>query len=321
MTGGSYHAGVAVLFAGGNTAEAVQAAEDSYAEALSGQVVLDAEKPLLQREITIARKAVELYCKHYQTEPFQVMHPEVDFTVAIPNTLHHCWFAHRLLHPDITYEKCYYNFPEHWGIDYPKECWQPHYLRGTTDALVSWNRMLWLLEHKTAAIDSQTWWDKWFLDLQITGYTYGVHKALGIRPQGVILNKINKPKKNESLAMWSLKENIFQREPILRADEDLVRFERQFTQVCDDYERAFRLGHIYMNPDSCLNYNRRCYYFDMCRKHKETDTVNFRKREMDYVEAEYYKILNLEPPKPPEATPAPKPYDLASIFPKEENGK
>jgi hypothetical protein len=303
LTGGSYHKGIAHFFATGDVAESCEVAEKEYRERLEGQLVLEAEQPMLEREITIAKEAVRRYAEHYPSENFTLLMPEVDFCVPIPNSMHHCWYAHNLLFPDTPFEQCDYSperyhltgtNPAHCAFDNkPDKCWQPHYLRGTVDGLIQWQTMIWILEQKTSGIDTQNWWDQWKLDLQLSAYIYGTLKATGIRPQGALLNKIQKPRKNESIDNW-LTKDIFSREPILRSDEDLARFEKEFILQCTDYENAMRTGNIYMNPSNCFDWNRACYYHSMCINHSEIKEGEFRTRELDYAETAYYKILNIE---------------------------
>jgi hypothetical protein len=333
LTGASYHAGVAVGFATGDWNAAVVETEKVYRKAIEGKVVLAEEKQMFEREIFIACEAVRQYSKHYISSDFTVLQPEVAFCIPLPNTLHHDWFSHRILFPFEDYDSCCigYHFldrhneagktervvkcpcGEEWTYEnlvdrnwqctcgkYIPRCIVPHYFKGRSDALISWNRMLWILEHKTAAQSQQYWWDKFILDIQLTGYLYGVWKSIGTMPNGVLVNKILKPRKNAADPR-----NIgFEREPYLRTEEDLVRFERQISAIADDYELAFRdpQHRIYMNTDSCLAYNRRCYYFDRCNRHNENREGEFAVRTPDYVEETYYEILGL--PKPAGFSPA-----------------
>jgi hypothetical protein len=289
MTGGATHVGLAHLFATGDVTKAVELTEANYRKVLEGQVILKEEMEGLEREIYVAKSAVRRYAENYKHADFNVLWPEVEFRVPLPGTVHHCWFSHRLLHPDDTQPFDPFNCP------YPnQDCFHPHYFRGKTDAVIVWNRMIWLMEHKTSAQNQGFWWDQWLLDMQITGYIYGIWKATGTKPHGTLLNKINKPRKNAADPS-----NItFEREPYLRTEEDLLRFEKQITMIANDYETAFRTGNIYMNTSACLDYNRRCYFMSRCSRHNEDQPGEFSVREPDYVELAYYDILGLPKPKP-----------------------
>jgi hypothetical protein len=298
MTGKSYHDGSAHFFATWDVEESSKLAEKAYRKELEGQVILDAERPGIEREIQIAKTAVEKYAEYYSKEDFIVLMPEVSFCVPIPNTFHHCWYAHKLLYPDVPYEKCPVRPSLNWPSGKPDRCWMPHYLRGRTDAVLQWRSMTWIFEQKTSGAKQKTWWRQWNLDVQLTGYTYGMWKATGVRPMGVLLNKITKPAKNESLENWLAKpsDEIFNREPFLRSNSDLARFEKQFAIQCDEYETAMRTENIWMNTDACFDWNRECYYHSICVNHGEITPGTFTTRPNDYVEDAYYEVLGVENP-------------------------
>lgn len=288
MTGGSYHEGIAHFFATNKKDEAVAKAEGYYRERLATQQFLEAEIPALEREIFIAKTAVAKYADYYPKEDFQVLMPEVSFLIPMPNSLHHCWYAHKILYPNIPYEEC----------DGNAKCWIHHYFRGRADALLSWRSMIWILEQKTSGLQTENWWRQWLLDVQLSGYTYGTWKATGIKPSGVLLNKIRKPKKNESLDSWIQDPNIFTREPFLRSNDDLARFEKEFTLQCQEYEDTMRLQKIWLNTDACFDWNRSCYYHKNCIDHQEVHEGQFIERPNDYVEDAYYELLNIPNPHP-----------------------
>ncbi len=281
MTGDAVHQGIATLLATRDTQKAVGLAETVYRDRLKDQMLLPEEQAIVENQITYARAAVAAYAKQLPGEGFEVLMPEVSFAVKLPNTEHHCWFCHRLLYPKTGYEMCR-----------SAECDQPHILRGRSDALVKWQGMLWLLEHKTSAINTTNYWSGWMLDVQLTGYIYGIWKATGLKPAGAILNMISKPRKNAK----NFEDVTFQREPFLRSDEDLQRFEDEIIRIADDYETGMRDGDIYMNTQSCFNWNRECYFHSMCVNHNQYSPEQFRIRPMDYVEEEYYKLLGKEIP-------------------------
>jgi hypothetical protein len=305
LVGGAFHKGVAVYFAEKDVEKAVVATEKEYRDRIEEQVsrgmlVLPEEQVIIERNIELSRRMVALYAEHFKTEDFQVVMPEVEFMVELPNTHHHCWFAHRLLHPDVPFQKCAgQDFPNSLlrtseTLEHYPHCVQPHFIKGKTDGIINWKKMLWLLEHKTSAMTGDIFFSRFQLDFQPTGYMYGIWKATGIRPHGFLLNVAKKPNK-KALDQFNV---AFEREPYLRSDVDLERFEREFILQCNDYEEAFRDGKIYMNTKSCTNYNRRCYYLDLCLRGNETPHPGeFRDRGPDYVDLSYYKLLGLPEPK------------------------
>ena len=173
------------------------------------------------------------------------------------------------------------------------KCFMPHYFKGKTDAVVQWMTKVWLFEHKTNSQAPEIFYKRYMLDAQATGYMYGIWKTLGVRPEGFILNVIQKPYKNakDQLAVG------FGREAYLRSNEDLDRFAGEFVEQANDYERAFAAADggnpfaVYMNTKSCTNYNRQCYYMDFCQRNFVAYPDEFNVRGEDYVESEYAKLI------------------------------
>jgi hypothetical protein len=320
MTGEAYHVGTAHLFATGDVVSALELTETTYRNRLKGQIILEAERPLIEREILIAKTAVKKYALQYPKEEFQVIMPEVAFCIPLPNTLHYCAYFHKILFPDTPISHfSHYVIKTRFGIPYAvcpscgeeltykdllKSDWtcgcghhlpkalQPHYFKGRADALLNWHNMIWIFEQKTSGLMTETWWRQWMLALQLSGYTYGVKKATGMEIAGILLNKIRKPKKNEDVQKWAAGE-IFEREPFLRSNADLARFEREFSLQATEYEHAMTTPSIWMDTDSCFNWNRACYFHEMCLAHGEYDPAAFGIRKPDYVEEEYYNILGI----------------------------
>lgn len=306
LLGGAFHHGVAKFFATGDAEVASKFAEDEFRERIAAQpagLILPEELEGIEKQISFTKRAVNQYADYYKQNNFQILYPEVKFSTAMPNTWHHCWFAHRLIHPDVPFSECpaesFTPGPEpsanNLTAQYKSQkCFMPHVFTGTTDGLIKMNGMLWLLEHKTTAISGAPFFDRFYLDFQPTGYMYGIWKALGTRPHGFILNVIKKPNR----AAKDQDRVGFEREAYLRTDSDLLRFEREFILQANDYEDAFKNGKIYLNTKSCTNYNRRCYYFDTCLR-GGPEEGEFRARPRDYVDKEYFRYLGVpEPPDP-----------------------
>jgi len=190
LVGGSaYHKGSAILTATKNREEAVKAAETYYRGELAKiKMLLPEEKVLHERNIELVKRMVNAQADQYTKDTWEVLKPEVEFLVPLPRTEHHCWYCHKLLHPDIPYDECVYNNLGHMpGKNYT--CEQPHFLRGKTDAVLSWNSMIWIMERKTSGMKQNIFWDQWYLSHQLSAYVYGVRKATGLPVNGVILEK------------------------------------------------------------------------------------------------------------------------------------
>lgn len=292
-TGGSFHEGAAKFFSTRSKAEAMKAAEENFRERIKDEIILPEERREIEQQIELSRRMTAIFCENYADDEMQVLQPEVKFRVALPNTHHHCLFFHRILFPDVPFKDC--------QLSHSGGCFQPHYFQGKTDAVVSWKGKIWLLEHKTTAQSGQIFFDRFFLDFQPTGYLYGIGKATGVQPHGFILNVLKKPMKNAKDQL-----NVgFEREPYLRSEEDLLRFEKQFIRQCNDYESAFTERILtgdptatYMNTKSCTDYRRRCEYFNLCHNHidgRESD--EFIRRPSDYINQAYYEVLGLPIPE------------------------
>lgn len=303
LIGGGFHAGMAMINAkGGDIDQCVKAAEDEFTKRSDWDNLLKEERDLYQKDLTLIKGMVRAYGSHYLTENFAVLHPEVAFRVPLPNSTHHCWYVHRLIYPNdlwharLDFEGINKDESQHFCDD--PRCYIPHYLVGTTDAVIHWSKAIWLQEHKTTAYDlnnsdgpqAQNYIKNWYLDDQATTYIYGIWKATGVRPHGVLLNAIIKPRKNAVTPKFS-----FFREAFIRSDADLARFEVETVRQLNEFETSMRTGNIYMNPQSCFNYFRTCEYWKSCTSH-EFDPSAYAVRKMDYVNLAYYKLLNLTPP-------------------------
>jgi hypothetical protein len=260
-------------------------------------MILPEERTTIEQQIELSKRMVDVFASNFSDHEMTVISPEVEFCVPMDKTLHHCKFFHDIRHPDIPFKDCPAVFTGQFKDGVPSEgCMQPHYFRGKTDAVISWKGKIWLLEHKTTAMTGNIFYDKFMLDFQTTGYLYGIGKALGTRPHGFLLNVLKKPNKNakDQLSV------SFEREPYLRTDEDITRFEHEFIHHAEDYENAVVNNRFAMDGawnESCVKWNRRCYFWDVCKNHGRVVPEQFRQKEPDYVDEQYYKILGLTPPE------------------------
>jgi hypothetical protein len=306
--GSAVHEGIAEFLAKRDPRAAVALTEFKFRERLATQVILPEERGELEQMIEQSRRMVAQFAQNYSESEMQVIWPEVEFCVPLPNTDHHCYFFHKLLFPNIPFDECKdYGIPTKAGpywdpvLDRPR-CWQPHYFQGKTDAVVSWKNAIWLLEHKTTAYTGSIFYDRFFLDFQPTGYLYGIGKALGTTPHGFILNVLKKPTKTKKDQL----DVGFEREYYLRSDEDLAEFESELIEQATDYENTFvrRSVHgitaaTYKNTKSCTNWNRRCYFWESCKRHEPLSlepNEQYKRRPLDYVQKKYYEMLGIDPP-------------------------
>lgn len=166
-----------------------------------------------------------------------------------------------------------------------------------TDELVTQNKMLWIVDHKTAAKMDERMMLKYEMDLQMTAYVYAVTKRMRIRCSGVIVNVLVKTIVPQ-----------FHRERFIKSDEELEEFEREFVEIA----REIKLRHkrvaegedwktvFYKNTNECFAYGT-CWYRDLCLKDNEIRRLAFRARDEDYVDnPEKFGILK---PLPGEEQP------------------
>jgi hypothetical protein len=319
IIGEGYHLGSEVVSQTADVNVAMDATEKRMRERYAKSMTLPEEQADIERNILWARHAVAQWAENYDKADFRVLMPEVKGCVPIPNTEHHCWFAHRLLYPEIPYEQCegYISVVDSDGFHPEVKCYQPHYLAFKTDGVIEMYKNIWLLEQKTAARSGyDNFWTKFQLDQQVRGYAYGVWKATGILVNGVLINAIIKHSKQVTIngvKKYQLDPtNVgFEREPILISKPDLVDFEREFVMLANDYELAYRTNNIYKNTGACFHYNRKCEYFDLCKRGQVQIEGEFKDREPDYVQEHYYDVLGIPKPKR-EITPCDAPNATTS---------
>src|SRR5262245_5832051 len=158
---------------------------------MEGVMLLPEEVPIIEQNIEFCRRMIEKYAEHYRNDDIQVLMPEVKFCIPLEDTTHHCWYFHRLLHPDDPHKNDYDEYAQLVPKAYTKgssnrcedpRCWSPHFFTGRTDAVISWGNLIWLLEHKTATNTGQIYYRGYELDKQTTGYIWGIWKQTGLRP-------------------------------------------------------------------------------------------------------------------------------------------
>lgn len=331
IDGGAFHEAVASGLATPSDhdwSRALKEARVKFDAGVQAANLMDVELWKVEQHWAIVEKMVEIYREHYGQEEFQIIQPECSFDIALPDTHHNCIFVHHREYvdgnwvekwgtpdPDAIMQKriTYAHGSTVNGVDIPNfpnrncACYQPHRLVGKTDALMRWRGGIWLMEHKTSAIRGPQFWDQWELDIQPTTYMYGIWRALNFRPRGFVLDMIFKPSENQ-VESWNSKrkygppKNIsdymdYERQSFLRTEEDLLRVERQYIEVMNEWESRIagplagqwplaNVGH------ACKLYNRKCDYWTACLNHdQESDFSSMSKRAPDYVNQHLTDIL------------------------------
>lgn len=331
VDGSAFHKGVAAGLATKDWNHALAEASAQFEEDRKAVVVL----PELEYQMDDHKQMIEVmvacYRDAFKDQGIQVIQPECEFDVALPGTKHHCiWIHHLTPGPDKNFP--YMKAVEHWGPPSPEDilanrvmsphmledgddgdedckCWQPHRFVGKTDAVVVWNQMIWLLEHKTTSISGEQFWAQWRLDIQPTGYIYGIQKSLNMKVGGFILNAIIKPSESQ-VSAWNKKRKNgpdkgvtdyikYEREAFLRSDADLFRFEQELINTCNEWEADIVKGSFphdgFAAVGACQQYNRMCDFHSMCCNHDEENEIEaLGVRNNDYVDVKTLKMTEKE---------------------------
>lgn len=313
--GGAMHAGVAHGLATKDWAGALEIADKEFTLRTQEQGLCDELDFIHVSNRELVGEMVKAYQRGFDGQNIQVIQPEVHFNVPISGSSHNCIFHHweelnsttgeweerwsdpsvddmvqhkRMPHRGPSAEAILerrVRSPHDWLHGPPEyvegkrecKCWQPHRIVGTTDALAMWNRALWLLEHKSTAIEGEQFWAGFRIDLQPTVYLYGVWKSLGVLPAGVVINAIRKPTESQVAAWNSKRKNpreykqvkdyiTYSREAFIREEKHMVALEQDLLELCQEWEERVLNGRF---PQSnvktiCLQYNRPCQFFSLC---------------------------------------------------------
>lgn len=326
VDGGAYHKGFAVWQATRNWELALNEARKQFESDLDKagfDIDLDFEAENHWQLIVAMLEA----SKDKQERGMQIIQPEAEFCVDIPNSYHNDITVHWIEIIKTIEKDGYFEYAERWGMPTPEAirekrvysphggapaedcaCWQPHRLRGKCDGILMWNVKWWLQEHKTTAILGEMFEGQWYLDIQLTAYVYAIWKSLGTKPAGVILNAIKKPSEKQ-VTNWNNKRVRgeaktqadyieYHRFIYERTEQDCLRFESQFKAIADEWERDILEGTFTMRPlaGHCYAYNRKCDYHDLCLNHEEQAYVDdLYARELDYVdEARQEQLIQIQ---------------------------
>lgn len=148
-------------------------------------------------------------------------------------------------------------------------------IAGKIDDLAYLNGQHWIVEYKTASKLDSTYFDRLYVDTQITTYMLAAER-MGYRPAGVIYRVLRKPalrkSQKESLEQFLTRleadisarpEFYFEERTLYRSTADLDAFERQLyyeTRLADD---LYKKGQCYRHSTACSMYGR-CEYLPLC---------------------------------------------------------
>lgn len=321
VDGATFHKGVAVGLASGDWQRGMVEAKAEFDATKDTVVAIPGTEFEMEGHWALCEKMIECYAQEFKDQGIRVIQPECEFEVVLPQSHHHCiWLHHQEILEEPPFAREVWGAPDPKAIlekrirpavhnekTHPCACYQPHRFVGKTDAVVSWMNNIWLLEHKTTSISGEQFWAQWRLDMQPTGYIYGIQKALGLKVSGFVLNAIVKPSEAQ-VAAWNKRRKYgqpmepkdyikYEREAFLRSQEDLERFESELINLCNEWETDIVRGTFPMTPlsSSCANYNRVCDYHGMCVCHDaESEVANLVSRDKDYVDVKLASLIGVQ---------------------------
>jgi len=199
-------------------------------------------------EQDITRGTVDAMLNGYfaRFEPFEEHKPELEFSLAL-------------------------RFPTKRGMRSSNKI----RICGKIDDLVVINGELWIVEYKTASQIDKSYFDRLYLDSQITLYMMAA-KRLGYKPVGVIYRVIRKPqikqRQNETVDAYidRLKQDYLARPDfyffetkLYRTDSDIDQFEIDLWNEIKIANTSAAVGNFFRHSHACSNYGT-CPYFPLC---------------------------------------------------------
>lgn len=147
---------------------------------------------------------------------------------------------------------------------------------GKMDGVVRLDDGLWLIEYKTASRISSAYFERLYLDAQITRYYRAAQIIYGQPLNGVIYRVAKKPairqRKNESLREFCERleadfrerpDFYFYEEKLYRSDSDLADFEWDLWSVATEIRRSERDEYFPKNTSRCAEYGG-CPFIPIC---------------------------------------------------------
>lgn len=331
VDGSGLHDSVAHGFATKDWDAALRVARVKFDEGIAVSTIPEEQSYLIEDHWDLVCKMVQAFKEGVARETYTVIQPECSIDVPLPGSEHNCIWLH---HIELAEPPGGSNlaFEEKWGTPSPQailerrvvsphgdslverkacSCYVPHRLVGQTDAIVNWNRVLWLLEHKTDSTTGEQFWDQWELDMQPTLYIYGIWKSLGMLPKGVIVNRLSKPSEKQ-VSAWNQKRKLgsdpkgvgdyikYERQVFTRTTEDLLRIERTMIDLCNEWEWRILNGNFRhaLQRGTCTEWNRKCDFHFPCVCHEEEGSFDgLSPRNMRYDDEKIQSLIQLVTPQ------------------------
>ena len=149
------------------------------------------------------------------------------------------------------------------------------YIAGKIDDLVEIDGRHWIVEYKTASRLDGSYYDRLYVDSQITMYMYAMER-LGYDVAGVIYRVIRKPSlrrgKTESLEQFKGRliqdiedrpEFYFEERKLHRSRDDIKTFEKMIFKEASLAEKLYKSGCAFQHSTACSMYGA-CEYLPLC---------------------------------------------------------
>ena len=199
-----------------------------------------------QMEVTTAtvKAMLEGYLTHYQ--PFEIHNPELEFLIGA-------------------------RYPTKKGLRRSNRVM----LAGKIDDIAVVDGQEWLVEYKTAGQIDKTYFDRLYVDSQISFYMMAA-KRIGYKPVGVIYRIIKKPgirvRKDETIEAFTERltkdylvrpDFYFHEARLYRSDDDLEAFEIDLWKEIRQAEKNASEGFLARHSHACSNWGS-CPYLPLC---------------------------------------------------------
>lgn len=130
---------------------------------------------------------------------------------------------------------------------------------GRMDAILEWDGMFWVMDHKTTSIAGPGFYNDFILSMQTVGYTWAASKITGHRVAGLVLNALvtRKPTKTG-------KAIEFERRRYPYSDDLLDEWEQDVMEIITQFFSRLQSGHFPKETAWCEAKYGQCKYHEVC---------------------------------------------------------
>lgn len=290
VDGGAFHEAVAHGLSRRGWKEALEIARVDFDKGMANTNIDPNDIETLEAHWGVVEASLDKFREETESDPYEVIQPECTVNVEIPNSFHNCIWLHwkdgihgqdRWGVPPANAIESNLVLSPHPTPDPNCRCWTPHRIVGKTDAIVLWERNLWINENKTSSIQGDTFWSQWELDIQPSIYLWAVSKALGLPVRGMIFHALFRPSEKQ-VKNWNRKrldsmsdadiinkqiEYItYERRCLIRTKEQLDYAIHSLRLLCDEWEWKILHNNFraVLARGVCNEYNRMCEFSIPC---------------------------------------------------------